>query len=168
MCGQSNVFSRLTDGPFLLDRGRTTMQSAGWKPAGLWVSVNNGWERSFPEWGGADPYQSEIVLSDKANLLTLGTLDEIDEFHSEFNGDGLDQRDDPLQRLSMTIDWATVASMWDGVLVPIEAHIYQRLGHLHWARAWDAPSGCIWNLHVVQSVNTRRFDWKSTLEPCDR
>lgn len=134
--------------PLILDRLRDYgREHALFKPDGLWVSVEG--EYDWRWWCEAEEFAldrlafaTEVRLDPRANILILETLEALDNFNEDF---GIDDR-----LLSRRIDWARVATFYDGII--IAPYQWERRMTLMWYYGWDCASGCIWNLHAVQSI----------------
>jgi hypothetical protein len=131
---------------------------AGAKPSGLWFSVLredgiDGWVSICRKRGWKlYRYTHEVTFSPSANVLWLRDSNAITEFNAQFGGYRQDARDWGAAagsgRREPAIRWDQVkAKGYDAVVgVPdVEA-----LGSQHWYRAWECPSGCVWNLKAVK------------------
>jgi hypothetical protein len=131
--------------PFALDRARTYAQdSNGYKPHGLWVSVDG--EDDWPSWCRAEQYavdrlshSTRLRLTPGANVLRLCTPRDLDTFASTYAADGY-----PF------LDWSAVTAEYGGVV--IAPYQWSRRLALSWYYSWDCASGCIWDLTAVEVV----------------
>lgn len=134
-------------------------QSISFKPNGFWVSdeADDGWRRwceseSFCE--DRLEFEHSVEFSEKANILYIRTLEEIDSFHRQFR-----ELPEDLLRIdyfnkhgSSYIDWRKVASRYDGIIItPYQWERRLAEGFL-WYYGWDCASGCIWNLKAIKEV----------------
>lgn len=113
------------------------------KPNGLWVSDDD--DYSWKEWCKDNDfrveklkYKTEIILKPCANILIIDTLDKLDAFHNEYDGDN--------DRFGLA--WPLVAERYDGIIISPYRH-ERRLQYL-WYYGWDCASGCIWNPDVIE------------------
>ena len=115
------------------------------KPNGFWVSVGDSWK----EWCESECFGlkrlecvSKIILKPTANILTLTSPEQLDEFSREYGEEKIS--------IYFEIDWAKVANEYDGII--ITPYIYERRLELMWYYGWDCASGCIWNTDCIQSI----------------
>lgn len=145
--------TRVTRDPFVLDRDQRFVQSSFDKPAGLWVSVNYGWETLDVMGGTKDLLQVSVDLTDTSKVLVLHTMDDLDRFQTEFDGDGIPFGEDEHRTIDRgRVDWRTVTSRWDGVLVTGDIKYGLKVPFDHWTTAWECASGCIWNLNIIGDI----------------
>lgn len=118
---------------------------ASFKPKGLWVSDEDeyGWREwcRDNDWGDGLAVAHEIEPTDEARLLTITSAAAIDEFTAIYGTS---------DRLSCWIDWAAVASTYQGIL--ITPYIYERRLSYEspsWYYPWDCASGCIWDTDAI-------------------
>lgn len=121
-------------------------QQVDFKPKGFWYSVDGDWERwcksESPDWlEGANTHAVELG---RERILYLRSVDDLDEFHKKYKPVNVEKS------LENYIDWAAVASEYDG----IEIAPYQRKRRLNgpahrWCYGWDCASGCIWRPNGV-------------------
>ena len=159
-----------SDAPVTFDRGRVydqnRLRGAG-KPVGLWVSVEG--PDDWKSWCESEKFHlsglavaHEVTLTDDANLITITTGRELDEFHKKWTEeDDFNRRmaarrppDNPLEAQfrfnQWPIPWGKVAAEFDGILIPTYLWSHRLDGPL-WYCGWDCASGCIWNLSAVAS-----------------
>lgn len=111
------------------------------KPPGFWYEVDGDWQRwCRDEQWGVDTYRHihAVELGD-TNMLMIDTLERLDGFHARFG------HCDPLgvrSELFDYIDWAAVATEWDGV--EIAPYQWDRRLTLRWYYGWDCAAGVIW------------------------
>lgn len=135
--------------PIVLDRSRTyDPASQAWrgKPHGLWVSVPGA--DDWPSWCRLENFcldqlqvEHVVTLTERANVLHVGSVAEMYQFHQEWRS-YFDDR---------TIDWGRVAASYDGIVIAPYQWAARRLD-LPWYYGWDVASGCIWNLDAVESL----------------
>lgn len=118
----------------------------GFKPSGLWFSVgdeDDGWRAWCEDQNfGADrfAYAVEIVLVEDANILRLKGAEEIDNFTAAYGKSGGTIYD---------IDWAKVASLYDGMIIAPYCWARRLHRETSWYYAWDCASGCIWRSRAI-------------------
>lgn len=119
------------------------------KPAGLWVSVEDGdgWadycHREDYRLDGLT-YAHEVTLTPGARILRISDTAGIDAFTATY--DKLDSRH---WKAGWEIDWTRVAHEYQGIV--IAPYQWQRRGaaHTFWYYTWDCSSGCIWDLNAI-------------------
>ena len=128
-----------------LDRSREYVQSIGYKPSGLWVSVGDDWDRwcqaEQMEWTTDVPIALVDLTADAAErLLILDTEQAVRDLPTTYR-DGQPQWND-------YIDWPVIAERYAGIVIAP----YQWGARLDvmWYYGWDCASGCIWDLSVVE------------------
>jgi len=119
------------------------------KPRGLWVSADD-FEDNWRHWCEAEDFRleclthvHEVDLAADAEILRMASAYELDAFTREFQqGEGRQLR----------INWPTVATRWQGVI--IAPYIWERRLHggYSWYYGWDCASGCIWDARAVASI----------------
>jgi hypothetical protein len=135
--------------PFELDRSRKYMQGFRPKPSGLWLSVEPG-HPTWKDWCLQRDfaleclrYSAEIILEPSAHILTIDTVEKLDEFSDEY-----------LKSMEMPkdfyIDWRAVKDAYDGIIIA-PYHWARRL-ELTWYYTWDCASGVIWNLSAIKEA----------------
>lgn len=119
----------------------------GFKPSGLWVSVDgpDDW-RAWCEgegWGlDRLRHRFVVTLTETARLLVITSPDELRAFDAEFGESG--------QR-SWHVAWDAVAREWQGII--IAPYLWEcRLSDPAWYYCWDCASGCIWDASAIASV----------------
>jgi hypothetical protein len=124
------------------------------KPSGLWITPEHD-EDNWKNWCEAEDFRLEglkyvhdVVLSDKAKLLSIGTHAELIAFDQKYGIKG------PFifQQHTM-IDWVKVALEYDGIL--IYPYIQEARFDITWYYPWDCSSGCIWSKKAVSSITPR-------------
>lgn len=135
----------------------------GDKPNGLWFSAGDG-DDGWLAWCEAESFRpqalthvTEIILRPDANILRLSGAVELDLFTAKHRciPEYAKAGPESLRRLygpGHAIDWKTVASQYDGII--IAPYCYQRRLHdgTHWYYSWDCASGCIWRARAVQTL----------------
>lgn len=140
--------------PITLDRERRYEQTNGngelWtyeKPVGLWVSVYG--DDDWPAWCRGDvridtlAVEHHVTLANTANVLTLASPADLDEFTAEYAAP--DRRGGPKYvggSLYWGIDWARVASLYDGII--IAPYQWSRRYTLSWYYGWDCADELAW------------------------
>lgn len=128
------------------------------KPRGLWVSVEG--EDDWASWCRDNGFGlermahcTEVALIANANILTLSSAHELDDFTARY-GSLRNHRayDDGIR-------WAEVAAQYNGII--IAPYQWERRLGLSWYYGWDCASGVIWNLWDAVSY-TRVVDCAAT------
>jgi hypothetical protein len=132
------------------DKEQIFERGAFFKPEGLWVSVvidgECDWRRwcesDWPSWmNGKKVF--EVVLAPDANMLHISSTAQFDQFNREFRtGD----------EWFGGIDWTTVASKYDGIIIAPYQWSRRLDSSSRWYYGWDAASGCIWNARAIASI----------------
>lgn len=129
----------------------TPGQGLGWKPNGLWYSVDDDWERwcaaGMPAWLH-DKYRYAVDLGD-SDILMITTPEMFQAFHAIYTTPG--------RSGESTIDWPRLARAYDGI--EIAPYFWQfRLGFdTWWYYSWDCASGCVWNVAHVKLTLIERM-----------
>jgi hypothetical protein len=125
---------------------RTHEQDVDLKPSGLWVSVGTEWL----DWCRSEDFRTDqpifdhaVMVASAANILTLASPDDIDTFTDRY-GKQISPKWD-----SRYIDWAQVASEYDGIIISPYQWSRRSSRHTFWYYGWDVASGCIWNPRFV-------------------
>lgn len=122
------------------------------KPNGFWVSIEDDEKDiSWFEWCKKEEFRIEnlkykyaLKLSNKANILHLKTVGEIEEFTNNYRSD-LFFRSKLTYNLS--INWKKVKERYDGIIIsPYQWDCRLRL-NTTWYYPWDCASGCLWNFN---------------------
>lgn len=138
--------------PFQFDPERKYDDKHGFKPGGLWLSVEGDQDwRSWCEseqWGiGGLKHAVEITLKPTANVLLIDTEEGLDAFNARFGSDDLSVR---------SIAWAKVKALYDDLI--IAPYQWERRCGLMWYYGWDCASGVVWNLSAIKSVGMVNYD----------
>ena len=128
---------------------KTTQQTTGMKPNGLWYSCGDDWIRwlrsEMPHWLDNSNYLYELSTTNK--IKHIRTPKEFIEFEKEYADSG------PFSFMdrAMHINWKKVQG--DG-FAGIEICPYQRQFRRDslWYYPWDVASGCIWDAKGVKDV----------------
>jgi hypothetical protein len=139
--------------PFVLDRARLYPQThGGFKPLGLWLSVEDDAEESWPAWCAANDFyldalahRTEIVLRADAPIRRITTDAELWRFNAEFAAPR------SINPLAM-IDWPRVQAHYGGLL--IAPYLWTARLDLLWYYGWDCASACLWDLTCIDAVFT--------------
>lgn len=119
------------------------------KPVGTWVSCEG--DDDWASWCEAEDFgigdvAHEVFLSDRANILHLMSIHEIDMFTEQWTS--------PTARpySYSTILWPCVAEEYDGII--ISPYQWERRLHdgANWYYSWDCASGCIWNASAIEAI----------------
>lgn len=126
------------------------------KPRGLWVSDED-CEDSWSAWCRGEEfnlenfeYAHEVVLAEDANVLTISTAMEIDEFTQRY-------RKPTSVHDYYGMDWARVAADYQGMLITPYVWSRRLATNSGWYYAWDCASGCIWDASAIASVEA--IEW---------
>lgn len=127
-----------------LDRTRKYEQpTKGYKPNGLWLSVDGDWERWCREDGGhmfLGEHTFEFTV-DEGCVLWLKSGEDIDRFTDEYSASGDDYG----------VDWDRL--QWDHGGIVIAPYQWSRRLSVGWYYGWDVASACIWDLSTVHEVS---------------
>lgn len=147
------------------------------KPDGFWVSVDG--EDDWAEWCLREEFwidglacRHEVVLVPEAQVLHIDSAEGIDAFHDRYAyEDELSQhmrhwpvtrRDAPrfsrdnFAYRQWQIDWAKVATEYDGLIIaPYQWS--RRMGGPMWYYGFDCASGVIWDTRAIASVTYKPF-----------
>lgn len=135
-------------------------QKVDYKPNGFWVSdEGEGNERGWKDWCEGESfatdrfvYENEIILSHKAKILFINSVNELDNFHNQYQAalPGMEKWGNHY------IDWKAVAKDFQGIL--ITPYLYERrfTEGMNWYYSWDCASGCIWNKSAIKLIKTKR------------
>jgi hypothetical protein len=132
-------------GETVLDPSLEYPQESGWKPNGLWVSVDRAWR----DWCEAESFRLDafvvphrVTVPASTRVLRLKGPDAIDAFTRRYRSGN---------RLGHAmIDWSRVAAEHDGILIAPYCWSRRLTPETFWYYGWDCASGCIWNLAGVQ------------------
>lgn len=122
------------------------------KPNGLWVSVDDVEDESWPAWCRAEDFHTDhltvrtrVSLHDDARILRLIGARDIDEFAKMF------AKNDPRYDFNTYgLDWHSVAVAYQGII--IAPYVFaRRFTHL-WYYGWDCASGCIWDASAIADL----------------
>lgn len=146
--------------PKVLQRFSYREQKVAYKPIGFWVSDED--EHGWKDWCEGEQWglsrltrEYEVVLADKANVLYINSLRQLDEFREAYMA-SLYPDVEGLSGIVDGIDWSKVAQKYDGII--ISPYFYQRrfaTGFM-WYYGWDCASGCIWNVRAIKEVREVR------------
>jgi len=140
-----------SDQPVALQVGRTYEQvRRGYKPRGLWYSVEGGRD-GWSDWCEAEDYRVEhlrcphaLAVSEQ-RILLIRTGEELRRFYDRFCC-SLEPYPEPWY-----IDWQQVAELYAGIeIAPYQWEFRLALNYT-WYYTWDCASGCIWDLSVVEA-----------------
>jgi hypothetical protein len=145
--GKVNLY-HYSDKPFVLDRDRTYDPKAHFKPCGLWLSVEDDWQRwcEGEEFNlGGLTHRTQIVLNG-AKILLLEDTDALDAFTDTY------RLTVPPYDSLRAIDWPRVVARYDGII--IAPYMWERRlsPHTFWYYCWDCASACVWNTSVLEVV----------------
>ena len=122
------------------------------KPRGLWVSVLG--EDDWPSWCRSEKFALEsleqcleVVLAIPHNILILNSIQDIDEFHEQYNGPLY-----PGATTSRAINWQRVAESFHGIIIAPYQWGRRLDDKTGWYYGWDCASGCIWDASAIASI----------------
>ena len=126
------------------------------KPRGFWVSVKG--EDDWPSWCRSEKFavgslgvRHAVTLAEHANILHLGNVSDILDFHGEYS----ETVSYYLSHEQEHINWELVAEQYDGIIIaPYQWSL--RLGdNAPWYYSWDVASGCIWSVEAISEVTAQ-------------
>ena len=117
--------------------------SNGFKPCGLWLSHENGfnWKKwceqeQFP----CGDYEYTVTIDSSANIVCLDSLLSVETFFREFSLD------------EFSINWEEVAKNYDGIYVSSHAiSLALDFDCASFLYGWDLASACIWNADIEKT-----------------
>ena len=122
------------------------------KPDGLWVSIDG--EDDWASWCRSEnyadidaQYRHRVRLADDARILTLTSVEALDDFTERYGEAWPGMYRDKMSR----INWHEVAATWQGIV--IAPYQWRRRLALTWYYGWDCASGCIWDARAIASVD---------------
>ena len=133
---------------FALDRSQTYAQEIGYKPSGIWYSVNGDWARwcSDEEFRIAHLAIRHKLTLDPGRILALHCAVDVEEFAENYRTAWPDL---PASSTLRSIDWPRVASKYAGIeIAPYQWRLRLAEGFT-WYYGWDCASGCVWDLSAV-------------------
>lgn len=117
------------------------------KPGGLWVSVEDDWEK----WCRAKKfgveylkYKNKITLSKNANILFLLWEASVISFSIKYRENN--------DYCCSDINWKEVAKNYQGIIIAPYIWSLRRDERTHWYYGWDCASGCIWDKKAVSKI----------------
>jgi hypothetical protein len=149
----NRILTHYSGEPIQRLRDHKGKQEVGDKPRGLWVSVEG--EFGWKEWCEGEAFRLDrfshvynVKLKPDANIVTLRTPTDIDNFTQEFMVT-------PKNRIMpyWFLDWPRISQLHQGILI----YPYQWERRLHektmWYYGWDCASGCIWDNTAIAELN---------------
>jgi hypothetical protein len=133
--------------------GEAYQWHGGRKPVGLWVSVEG--QDDWRSWCEAEDFrdcgtqcQTEVILQSNHNILIIGCLAGMLQFHREY---AIEKPN--AYRDEQVIDWPRVARAHQGIIIA-PYRWEQRLNDpcQGWYYSWDCASGCIWDASAVAGL----------------
>lgn len=133
---------------FRFDPSRTYDQSVGRKPSGLWLSVDEDWQRWCTA-EGMDSWLGDVfgVDVDEPRLKVITTADELDAFHDDY---GVPWKEYALEGQAAP-DWPRLATEHAGIVIAPcirSRHLGGSVGR--WYYGWDCASACVWDLSAIR------------------
>jgi hypothetical protein len=129
------------------------------KPRGLWVSVDG--EDDWPSWNEREQFLDlslqtayRVTLADDARLLHLTTPGDLHDFTERYLGNPSWTNGAQIvgDTASFCIDWARVASLYQGIVIAPYQWGCRYDRDLMWYAGYDCASGCIWDASAIESV----------------
>lgn len=111
----------------------------GFKPNGLWYSIDDAWE----EWcrqQGFDVDRLSIATEievDTSKILIIDTIDKLSMFDNKYGA-------------NKYINWESVSYDYHGI--EISPYFWKARRDFIWYYTWDVASGCIWNTSAILSI----------------
>lgn len=133
--------------------------SIGFKPIGLWVSVEG--EYDWPSWCEAEEFDGEweyeylVELTKPENVLWLETSKQVLEFTFKYNkptkliSDGIDLG------IGQYIDWLRVYKDYSGLIISPYQWELRLDTRTFWYYGWDCASGCIWDKDIINLLELK-------------
>lgn len=141
--------------PLVIDKKYKVYNSKGAinKPSGLWISVNDEWKKWCIEenFHIEELYtQNEIKILDFSKIFISNTIEDIKSFKDKYS---------KLDSLIIFIDWQKVMKDYDGIIIHNFYDLKYKDDLLYdekfmWLYSWDIPSGCIWNLNIIEVIDS--------------
>ena len=148
------------------------------RPNGLWVSVGNAWlVDQYERWrvkhendhgvGSAHyldqfKYANEIIIADMNDILVIANDAEFKAFNDQYS----ERRPTPTEPEAQGIPWHKVRERYQGIIIaPHLDEMAQRtsasgwslpVAESYWYYTWVVPSGCLWDVSVIESIETSR------------
>ena len=134
--GEERIDDQVNFGPY--PQPSPSDQIGPSKPVGIWYDCDGQWEEfcrldlgSYSNRGYDSVFE---VFPNKSTVLFITNNQEFDDFEKTYGKPG---------KYELVIDWALVASHYDGIEICPYLH-KKRMGH-GWYYPWDVASGCIWS-----------------------
>lgn len=124
----------------------------GFKPQGLWVSVDGEESWGWREWCRSEDYplgrvRHRVDLREGCGILVLDSVAAMLEFTDRYE----DKSRSSEIFGGRHIDWKRVMREWPGILIP--QYQWSLRMDLWWYYPWDCASGCIWDVETcVQTI----------------
>ena len=123
----------------------------GFKPQGLWVSVDDAWKKwclgaQFDLLSLERSY--EVTLAASCTLLCLGSPRELQTFTARWTAHGPESYPSRYR----SINWRGVAEKHDGILIDPYLWGCRFDEQTFWYYGWDCASGCIWRAEAIEKI----------------
>lgn len=150
--------------PLVAVRDSAQEPRMGWKPDGLWFSVegrgSHGWKKWCEDEGFAADrfvYGNELCFYPNANILKLSTAVEILEFSKQYKSTPEYARHyppeiQPRPDETLAIDWPRVATEYDGIIIAPYCWDLRLSRSAQWYYSWDCASGAVWRKRAVAEI----------------
>jgi hypothetical protein len=135
-----------------LDAKYEQRESYNLKPFGLWYSFDDAWKAwcsdNMPERLFANDF--ELVINE-INLLIIKDFKTAVDITVQ-------HKNDKYWNLGIHhVDWNKLSKTYSGIEIPdywsLKKEMWKLPGPvLTWFYAWDVPSGCIWDLSIINSI----------------
>ena len=129
------------------------------KPIGLWACKSNEWlEWCLAEKFRLDKLKYKAILDiDMSNVLIIDNVHDLEHFQSEY---AYSQSD---AKILIAPDWSKCAKEYAGIWV--DNYYFLKSNKLHepeydWLNTWDVPSGCIWDMSAIKSIDFKKVSDK--------
>lgn len=126
----------------------TPSDHPGWKPNGLWLSVEGG-DPCWREWCESNNFNRgkilyEVRLQPVAKILRLQTADSVLKFGKRMSA-WPRLLPDVMRDYTQYINWKRVARRYDGIIISPYQWSLRHDKRCFWYNPWDCASGCVWN-----------------------
>lgn len=147
------MLSHYSDQPTFDLRPASYLQSAEFKPSGLWLSVDGA--EDWPYWCGKEgfrltalAYRHQFVLNDASRILMVTDTNGIDALSQGYGASAY----------SFGLDWSRLAREFGGLIIAPYQWERRLCSSSRWYYSWDCASGCIWDVSTVGYVGSEPFD----------
>lgn len=128
-----------------LDLQRNYTQEIKAKPRGLWYAIDHEWLRwcagEMPHWVKKYAHSLDV---DTKDILIISDVSELYKFHKKYYKE-------------WGIRWDKIAGEYKGIEIQNYYHLKNETRYgtdFLWLYGWDVPSGCIWDLSIVNDIHS--------------